>query len=179
MVVALVGYLLFLFWKKEVAIEEEFSHAPATWKDGPMFVIGLLLIIGGGKFLTDSAQSIAVSLGMSEFLIGMTVVAAGTSVPEFAISMIAIIKKYHGISAGNLIGSNIFNTLGVLGVAGAIEPLAVDKGNLAIIAAQLGLTVIVLIFMKTGGRIVRTEGIALLVISGCIWGYKIKTGMGG
>jgi cation:H+ antiporter len=177
-VVGLACYLLFLFWKKEVAIEEEFSHAPATWKDGPLFLIGLVLIVGGGEFLKNSAIVIARDLGMSEFLISMTVVAAGTSVPELAISMIAIIKKFHGISAGNLIGSNIFNTLGVLGVAGAIKPLSVGSGEVSIIAAQLGLTAIVLVFMKTGHRLVRSEGIALLIISCCIWGYTIKTGMG-
>lgn len=175
----LAAYLLLLFWKKEVVIDEEIPTDPATWKDGPLFLLGLALIVGGGQYLVHSAEFIATQMGMSQFLIGMTVVAAGTSVPEFAISLIAIIKKYYGISAGNLIGSNIFNTLGVLGVAGSIKPLTVAPGDLAIIAAQLGLTVVVLIFIRTGYRVVRLEGVALVLISLLIWGYKIVSSLGG
>jgi cation:H+ antiporter len=176
--VGLIGYLLLLFCKKDIVIEEEFSYESATWKDGPLFLLGLTLITGGGVFMVKSAELISAKLGMSQFLIAMTVVAIGTSVPEFAISMVAIIKKHHGISAGNLIGSNIFNVLGVLGVAGVIEPLSVANSELTIIAAQLGLTIIVLLFIRTGFHLVRLEGVVLIIISFLIWGYKIISDIG-
>ena len=102
---------------------------------------------------------------MSEWIIGVTIVAAGTSAPEFATSLIAIVKKKHGISAGNLVGSNIFNLLGVLGLAATIRPMSVDNDALMSIIMLTGLTVIVLFLMRTGWRISRKEGIILVILN--------------
>jgi len=93
LVAILIGYLLFLFWKRSVPLEEEISHATATWKDGPLLMMGLGLILAGQHLMVDSAGNLAEMIGMSKWLIGLTVVAAGTSIPEFAISAVAIIKK--------------------------------------------------------------------------------------
>lgn len=172
----LIAYLAFLFIRKETAMEEEISQKPATWLDGPLLLAGLGLIFAGQHFLVDSAVFLAERAGVSEFVIGMTIVAAGTSVPEFAISMISVIKKYHGISAGNLVGSNIFNTLGVLGLAGAIQPLAGGEQVIASMVAQAGLTLIVLIVMRTAWQVRRFEGILLILVSLLIWGYNFKLG---
>jgi len=128
-----------------------------------------LLIIGGGYFLKDSAEKLARIIGMSEWVIAVTVVAAGTSVPEFVISLIALIKKHHGISAGNLVGSNLFNTLGVLGLAGMIQPLTVEKTALFSIGGLVVLTLMVLVFMRTGWKLTCREGIVLLLFSLAIW----------
>ena len=175
----LVGYLLFLFWKREAVMDEEISHEPPRSRDGLLLLGGLSLVAGGGHFLVASAEAVAVTYGVPEWTIGMTVVAAGTSVPEFAISMIALIKKHHGISAGNLIGSNLFNTLGVLGVAGLIRPLAVAPTAQGSIIAQVVLTLVVVIFMATGKKVTRPEGIVLVLLSLAIWAYNFTTGQPG
>ena len=169
----LLCYLVFLFWKKTAPLEEEISHASATWKDGPILVMGLGLILAGQYLLVESAGELATMFGMSSWLIGLTVTAVGTSLPEFAISMGAIIKKHHGIAAGNLIGSNLFNILGVLGMAGFIQPLKTEGDSVVIsVAAQLVLTLVVLIFLWTHSKLTRWEGIVLILMSLTIYGYN-------
>ena len=155
---------LVLFIKKET-IDEEIETAPFHWYEIPKLIIGLAAIIGGGYFLVDSASHLARMIGLSEWIIGVTIVAAGTSAPEFATSLIAIVKKKHGISAGNLVGSNIFNLLGVLGLAATIRPMSVDNDALMSIIMLTGLTVIVLFLMRTGWRISRKEGIILVILN--------------
>ena len=175
MFLGLIVYLIYLFRKRETVMDEEVAAGEATWKDGFFLVLGLALIIAGGRFLVSSSSEIARTFGMSEWVIGVTVVAAGTSVPEFVISLVALIKKHHGISAGNLIGSNLFNTLGVLGVAGAIQlptkQLIVEPSALWSVLMLIGLTALVLIFMRTGWKITRKEGIILILVSLAIWIY--------
>ena len=169
----LLCYLVFLFWKKTAPLKEEISHASATWKDGPILVMGLGLILAGQYLLVESAGELATMFGMSAWLIGLTVTAVGTSLPEFAISMGAIIKKHHGIAAGNLIGSNLFNILGVLGMAGIIQPLKTEGDSVVIsVIAQLVLTLVVLIFLWTHSKLTRWEGIVLILISLTIYGYN-------
>ena len=162
--VSLFIYLIFLFIKKE-PIDEEIEAGPFHWYEIPKLLLGLAAIIGGGYFLVDSASHLARMIGLSEWVIGVTIVAAGTSAPEFATSLIAIVKKKHGISAGNLVGSNIFNLLGVLGLAAIIRPMSVDEGAFMSIIMLTGLTVIVLVLMRTGWRISRKEGIVLIILN--------------
>lgn len=179
LIATLVGYLLFLFWKRSIPLEEEISQKAATWKDGPILVAGLGLILAGQYLMVESAVKLAEMIGMSKWLIGLTVIAAGTSVPEFAISMVALIKKHHGISAGNLIGSNLFNTLGVLGLAGFIQPLKTEGASVVIsVVAQLALTFVVLIFLWTHSKLTRWEGAVLILLSLIIWGYNFTTTAG-
>jgi len=167
-------YLLILFVKKEMVIEDGESHEQASWKDVPLLILGLALIAGGGHFLVVSAEKLAILCGLSKWVIGITVVAAGTSVPEFVISLVAIMKKHHGISAGNLIGSNLFNTMGVLGVAGAISPvpLLVESSAMVSVMMLIGLTVLVLVLMRTGWRLVRWEGFLIVGVGLAIWIYN-------
>lgn len=91
---------------------------------------GLLAIIGGGTMVVDSASFIAQELGMSETLVGLTIVAVGTSLPELVTSIVASIKKENDIAVGNVIGSNIFNVLLILGTTSAIRPLSLTKESL-------------------------------------------------
>ena len=91
---------------------------------------GLLAIIGGGTMVVDSASFIAQELGMSETLVGLTIVAVGTSLPELVTSIVASIKKENDIAVGNVIGSNIFNVLLILGTTSAIRPLSFSKESL-------------------------------------------------
>jgi cation:H+ antiporter len=182
-VAGLIGYLIYLFRKRETVMEEEVSGGTAEGKDFVLLVIGLALIIGGGHFLVESATFIAEKAGLSEWLIGVTVVAAGTSVPEFVISLVAILKKHHGISAGNLIGSNIFNTLGVLGLAGAIQlpahPLLVGHSARVSVALLIALTLIVVVLMRTGWKLRRWEGAVLIIIGLGIWIFNFWVGKTG
>jgi cation:H+ antiporter len=175
MFLGLIAYLIYLLCKRQAVMDEEIPTGKATGKDGFFLLIGLALIVGGGHFLVESSVFLAQKIGLSEWVIGVTIVAAGTSVPEFAISLVALIKKHHGISAGNLVGSNIFNTLGVLGVAGAIQlpdqPLTVETSALWSVLMLIGLTALVLIFMRTGWKLTRKEGWILLIVSLAIWIY--------
>lgn len=158
---ALVLYIGFLFCKK-VPIEEEQLEAEATWKDVPLFLLGIATVVSGGHLLVWSAVSLARAIGLSEWVIGVTIVAAGTSAPEFATSLVAALKGRYGISAGNLIGSDLYNLLGVLGLAGTLRPLTIDAAGLGSLYILVGMVFIVVVFMRTGFRVSRAEGFFLV-----------------
>ncbi len=116
----------------------------------------------GAKFVVDSAISIAQAVGISQFLIGVTAVAVGTSLPELAISIVAAIKKEHDIILGNLIGSNIFN-IGIIGSVSVIKPIIVSSDIIGFeFPVMILFSVFLLPIMKTGFKVERTEGILLL-----------------
>ena len=123
---------------------------------------------------------IAQSLGVSDLIIGLTIVAIGTSLPELASSIAAVRKGEHDIAFGNVLGSNLFNTLAVVGIAGAIKPMSVDAGVLQRDwSLMMGLT-LVLFVMGFGlwgrkGQITRNNGIALLVVYVAYMGYLAST----
>lgn len=131
-------------------------------------VLGLVLLIVSSRMLVWGAVEIAHALGISDLIIGLTIVAVGTSLPELASSIIAAIKNEHDIALGNIIGSNLFNTLAVVGIAGSIAPMEVSFEVLTRdMTVMCALTVALLIFAlgkKAKARINRFEG-ALLVIS--------------
>lgn len=131
-------------------------------------VLGLVLLIVSSRMLVWGAVEIAHALGISDLIIGLTIVAVGTSLPELASSIIAAIKNEHDIALGNIIGSNLFNTLAVVGIAGSIAPMEVSFEVLTRdMTVMCALTVALLIFAlgkKGKARINRFEG-ALLVIS--------------
>lgn len=131
-------------------------------------VLGLVLLIVSSRMLVWGAVEIAHALGISDLIIGLTIVAVGTSLPELASSIIAAIKNEHDIALGNIIGSNLFNTLAVVGIAGSIAPMEVSFEVLTRdITVMCALTVALLIFAlgkKGKARINRFEG-ALLLLS--------------
>jgi len=108
-------------------------------------------------------------MGVSEWVISVTIVAAGTSAPELATSLTAVIKGKHGLSAGNLIGSDLFNLLGVLGVAAILNPLTVTPDAYEEIILLAGLVTVVVIMMRTGWKISRTEGTILVLVNLVRW----------
>ncbi len=165
----LIAYLIFLFYKKERIDDEEIPEKEYHWTDVPKFIGGLLLILGGGHFFVDSATGIAIVLGVSSWVVGVTIVAAGTSAPELATSLAAVIKGKHGISAGNLIGSDLYNLLGVLGLAAVIRPLNVESAAYSSIFLLSGMVILVVYFMRSGWKISRTEGIILIIINLIRW----------
>jgi len=129
-------------------------------------VVSLLVLIASSRLLVWGAVEIATVLGMSDLIIGLTIVAIGTSLPELASSLVAARRGEHDLAIGNIIGSNLFNTLVVIGLAGLVSPLPV-AGDLISrdLPVMLGLTIALLIFgygFRGPGRINRLEGGLLL-----------------
>ena len=130
-----------------------------------LFIVGGLAgLIFGGQLFVDGASGIAKSMGVSESIIGLTIVAAGTSLPELATSIVAALKKNPGIAIGNVIGSNIFNTFLVLGCASTITPLPMGGINNVDILTMVGATVLFFIFgwLYKKRTITRIEGAIMI-----------------
>ena len=130
---------------------------------------GIALLAVGSHLLVNSAIPIARSFGVSHWVIGVTVVAAGTSVPEFATSLVGVLRGQYDISVGNVIGSDLFNLLGVLGVAGVLHPQAVESGARASLLALTAMVILVVVFARTGWRLSRWEGLALVLFGLARW----------
>ncbi|MGG0717918.1 calcium/sodium antiporter [Robertmurraya massiliosenegalensis] len=147
--------------EKELVVEEP-SKKKGSWGKNTLFTIGGLAgIIWGGDLVVDSATTIAYSLGMSETLVGLTIVAVGTSLPELITSVTAAYKKLSEIALGNIVGSNIFNILFVLGTSSAISPLPVDGKLFTDIILMIGLTIMLFIFSRSNYRIGKIEGLIM------------------
>jgi len=124
----------------------------------------LVMVIVGSRLLIYGATGIALTFGLSQWTIGVTVVAAGTSAPEVVTALTAAIKGRDGISAGGLIGSDVFNLLGVLGVAALISPLGIEASAWTSLFSLTAMVALVLLFMRSGWRVSRSEGLVLLGI---------------
>ena len=136
-----------------------------------LFAAGLALIVGGGTLLVDAAIAIAGALGVADEVIGLTVVAVGTSLPELVTSAIAAFRKQGDIALGNVLGSNIYNLLFIGGVTGLAAPAAVPASILSFdLWALIGVSALAMLFAFTGGRLNRIEGLLLVV------GYAIYAG---
>lgn len=143
-------------------------------------VVGLVLLIVSSRVLVWGAVSISQALGVSDLVIGLTVVAIGTSLPELASALIAVRKGEHDLALGNIVGSNLFNTLAVVGIAGTIHPFAVPPEvltrDMAVMGAlTLSLFVIGYGFRGRQGRINRVEGAMLLTAFLGYTGYLVAT----
>ncbi len=169
----LIAYLLYLFIHREIP-EEELPTGPFHWYHILQLIAGLVIVVIGGHYLVDSASYLARVVGLSEWAIAVTVVAAGTSAPEFATSLVAAMRGRHGISAGNLIGSDLFNIMGVLGLAAILRPLHVAHDALLDIGLMVFLIVLVIIFMRTKWEVSRREGLILILVSIVLWILTLK-----
>src|SRR5690554_6569323 len=140
-------------------------------------LLGLVLLVLSSRVLVWGAVDIASAMGVSDLVIGLTVVVIGTSLPELASSIIAVRKNEHDLALGNVIGSNMFNTLAVVGIAGAIHPMSVSPEVLTrdwVVMAGLTLSLFVLSYGFRGpGRINRIEGGLLLAIFAAYTGYLV------
>ncbi|OLO08283.1 calcium/sodium antiporter [Salinicola sp. MH3R3-1] len=171
----LFGFLGYSIWRSQrpgkdalqTDMEADATGQDMSLKQGVIWtLIGLALLIVSSRFLVWGAVTIAEAFGVSDLVIGLTVVAIGTSLPELASSISAVRKGQHDLVLGNVVGSNLFNTLAVVGLAGVIRPIDVDPAVVVrdwpVMAA---LTVALLVFgigLKGQGRINRLEGGALL-----------------
>ena len=142
-------------------VEENIAILP-TWKSLVFIIGGMIAIKFGGDFVVDGASSIASSMGLSQTLIGLTIVAMGTSLPELVTSLVAAKKGEVDMALGNVIGSDIFNILFVLGIATAISPISFLMENVIDIILLIIMSVIVLAFAWTKQQINRKEGILML-----------------
>ena len=145
-------------------VEAEETKVLPWVKSIVFIVLGMAAIIGGGQLVVNSAKTIALALGMSETLVGLTVVAIGTSLPELVTSVVAARKGDSGIAMGNVIGSNLFNILFILGMAGVIKPLTADAAFFIDTGILLGISALMLLFAFTKRKISRVEGITCVLI---------------
>lgn len=152
---------------------EELSGVPKSvlWTVAAV-ISGLALLIGGSHVLLTGAVGIAEQFRVSEAVIGLTLVAVGTSLPELSISVIAAIRRHADVAVGNILGSNIFNLLGILGLSALLQPLPVHARILQFDQwVMLGAALLLMLFLFTGRRLSRTEGGLLLI------GYGVYVGL--
>ena len=164
----LILYLGYLYVKRE-PLETKQVMGKMYWGDPLMLIGGLAMVLVGAHFMVESAINLARYMGVSEWVIGATVIAAGTSAPEFATSLAAALRSRYGMSVGNLIGSDIFNLFGVLGVAGILNNITVSldaRMHLVFLSLMVAL---VLVFMRTGWVVSRREGYILVMIGLVRW----------
>jgi cation:H+ antiporter len=141
----------------------------AVWKSLLLAAFGLVLLVVGARWVVDSAIELAAELGVSKTVIGLTIVAAGTSLPELAASVVAALRGEHDIAIGNVLGSNMFNMLGILGVAGLLRPLSIPDRIISFdIPAALLFAIACIPIGATGHRISRPEG-GMLVVGYCVY----------
>ncbi len=177
----LVIFVLFLFYMvmsalkaraegQEVDEGEEYAVIP-VWESILFIVCGAAAIAFGGDFVVKSASKIATTFGMSQTLVGLTICAIGTSLPELVTSVVAARKKQVDMALGNVIGSNIFNILFVLGISSAISPIAVITENLVDVVLLILMSLIVWIFTWTKERVNRAEGAGMVLLYIGYWVY--------
>ncbi|MGK7868354.1 calcium/sodium antiporter [Falsiroseomonas sp. E2-1-a20] len=147
--------------------------AAPGWRGTPLSVglvlVGLVLVVAGGGLLVEGATALARSLGVAESIIGLTIVAVGTSMPELVTSVVAALRRHADVALGNVLGSNIYNVLGIGGATGLIAPTAIPADIAGFdVYVMLAVALLLLVFARTGWRIGRREG-ALLVT--CYVGY--------
>lgn len=166
----LLIFLVFLYYLIEMAISSKDESSNDNINSEPFFksiiksIIGVAGIIFGADLVVSSSSQIATSFGMSESLVGLTIVSIGTSLPELVTSIVAAIKKESDIAMGNVIGSNIFNILFVLGLSSLITPIPVNPIMMFDMLFLIFVTLIAFAFSITKKLVVRSEGIVLSAI---------------
>ena len=144
--------------------EDPMEEVLSPLKSIVFVVIGCIMIIYGGNFVVDSASEIAANFGLSETLIGLTVVAFGTSLPELVTSIVASRKGENDLAIGNVIGSNIFNILMILGISTSIHPVALQPSAVYDCIILMIFSILVLFFCWSKKRLARGEGIFMIIL---------------
>ncbi len=160
LIAAFILYLLYTIHiaKKNRLQAEEEIELLTPFQCAVYIVGGIIAIILGGQLVVDSAEKLALAFGMSETLVGLTIVAIGTSLPELVTSVVAAKKGENGMAAGNVVGSNIFNLLLILGVSSTIHPVQIMVASFVDLGMLLGVSLIAYAFIFTGRRVSRVEG---------------------
>ena len=176
----LLALYLFILIRSALKNREEGEETKVlTWFKSILFIVlGAAAIIGGGQLVVNCAKSIASSMGMSDTLIGLTVVALGTSLPELVTSVVAAKKGDSGIAMGNVVGSCIFNILFILGMAGVISPMIAEKAFLIDSIILIGVCLLMLLFAFTKRKTNRVEGAVCVLIYVAYTAYIIMRAYG-
>ena len=143
---------------------EDNKKPMATWLSIVWIIVGLACLIGGSNLFVEGATKVAEHIGVSEAVIGLTIVAGGTSLPELATSVVSARKGNSGIAIGNVLGSNVFNILAILGVTGVITPMHLQGITMLDLSMMVVSTLLVWLFSFTKYKIVRWEGIVLTIV---------------
>ena len=155
----IIIYTIFsLFYSRKHGEEgpsEELEEQPKHWAADTLAIVGgLVVLVFASRLLVDNAVSIAKKLGVSEAVIGLTIVAAGTSMPELATSIVAAYKRKTDIAIGNIVGSNLFNILAIAGSCSLIHPIEAKNVNYIDLLVMLGISVLLLPLVKSGQKII-------------------------
>lgn len=175
-----VLFLLYLAYLYGMALRDrkveaqEAADAEPFWKLGLLALLGLALIVFGSDVTVDAATAIAKQMGLSERFIGLTIVALGTSLPELFTSVSAALKGKADIAIGNIVGSNIFNILFVVGTAALITPVEFQPNFLIDTLAALGAGLLLLLCVAKENRLTRSGGICMLLCYGGYFLYLLR-----
>lgn len=177
LVAALVGYIWWAYRSESAAHdaeavrhEHEAEDRPVPPNTGPvvlggMIVAGLAAAIFGAGWLVDGAIVLASAAGVSQSVIGLTVVAVGTSLPELIACVVAVLRKHEDVALGNVVGSNIYNLCGILGLTAVIKPIEAPAEIAAFdIWVMLGVTALLIVQLRSGWRLSRIEGLVLVAL---------------
>lgn len=179
-------FLLFLMYmyytvkgaKKGSADSSSSATVYSGWKSALLMVVGLAGLIGGSEVFVEGATKVAQALGVSDAIIGLTIVAGGTSLPELATSVVSARKGNSGIAIGNVLGSNIFNILMILGVTGLISPLSYSGITLVDMSVMVVSMLLLWMFSFTKYTVARWEGVVLVLIFLAYLTYLVMGAMG-
>ena len=164
LLILIIGYTAHLVYTSKKSKGADFVEKPkfGIGRSIVYVVVGLAAIILGAQLVVNSSSYIAMACGMSETLVGLTIVAIGTSLPELVTSLTALKRDENQLVIGNVIGSNIFNILFVLGLSSTITPIPVNSNMIVDLGLMIIVTILCLIFGKTQSKFDRKEGIILL-----------------
>ena len=155
-------FILYLLYTIRIAMRnrtgEDEAETVSLGKSIAFIVFGLIAIIVGGQMVVNSARALALAWGMSETLVGLTIVAIGTSLPELVTSVVASSKGQNGMAIGNVVGSNIFNLLLILGVSSSLHPIRITMASFVDLGILLGVSLIAFAFVCSGRKVNRFEG---------------------
>lgn len=180
LIIILCGYLFAVVWRAKARqtgrLELPSPEKPPqkSWAPLVFVVLGVTLLTFGSTLLRESVTVIATDLGVSELVIALTMVSVGTSLPELATSIMAVLKKEQGLAIGNIVGSNIFNLAFVLGITSVVSPIIISPEVLyKQYPAMLAITVLLLVLARLHKRISRFDGYVLMAVYLCIIGFTL------
>lgn len=167
-ILLLAGFASFMYYtlsQAKVGAAASVSEVKPVkpWLSAFFVLLGLALLVIGSNIFVDSASRVAYSLGISEGVVGLTIVAGGTSLPELATSVVAARKGQSAIAIGNVIGSNVFNILLILGLTATISPMQIQGVTMVDLSLMLGSVVLVWLFSRTKYTVERWEGVVLVI----------------